>query len=67
MLPAETLWCPALLPLQITGLLSMLRFMAAQQAAGQGEGLPRHVRCIWVARNVGEFRALDAPLLLAAT
>lgn len=51
----------------ITGLLSMLRSMAAQHAAGGAAGLPRRVHCIWVARSAGEFSALDAPLLLAAT
>lgn len=52
---------------QITGLLSMLRSMAAAHAAGAVAGLPRRVRCVWVARCAGEFSSLDAPLLLAAT
>ncbi len=52
---------------QVTGLLSMLRHMAAQYAEGAAAGLPRRVHCVWVARCAGEFGALDAPLLLAAT
>ncbi|KAL4437426.1 hypothetical protein ABPG75_004565 [Micractinium tetrahymenae] len=51
----------------VTGLLSMLRSMAAQHVTGTAAGLPRRVRCIWVVRSAGELSSLDAPLLLAAT
>ncbi|KAI7837696.1 hypothetical protein COHA_008489 [Chlorella ohadii] len=51
----------------VNALLSMLRSIAAQRAAGQHPGLPRRVRCVWAARSVREFHTLDAPLLLAAT
>lgn len=51
----------------ITALLSMLRGLAARRAAGQTAGLPRRVYCVWAARSAGEFKALDAPLLDAAT
>lgn len=50
----------------VTGMLSMLRAMAAQRAAGAAEGLQRRVHCVWTARHMGEFAALDAPLLRAA-
>lgn len=51
----------------MNALLSMLRSIAAQRAAGQHSRLPRRVRCVWAARSVREFHTLDAPLLLAAT
>lgn len=56
--------CPLL---QITSLLSMLRCMAAERAAGRLKGLPAKVVCVWAARSMGEFKALDAALLQATT
>lgn len=54
----------------VTAMLSMLRSMAAQrtqQRSQPGAGLPRRVICVWTARHMSEFLALDAPVLLAAT
>lgn len=52
----------------VTGMLSVLRAVVAQRAAGGADapGLPRRLHCIWTARHMGEFLALDAPLLRAA-
>lgn len=58
----------------VTGMLSVLRALAAERAAAGGAAaaldgavLPRRVVCVWTARHMGEFLALDAPLLAAAT
>ena len=63
----------------VTAMLGMLREMATQRAAAGPAGaaaaadctepdqaLPRRVVCVWTARSMGEFQALDVPLLLAA-
>ena len=52
---------------QITGLLSVLRRMAAERAADAPKGLPSRVVCVWTARKAGEFGILDAALVQAAT
>ncbi|PSC73660.1 Superoxide-generating NADPH oxidase heavy chain subunit B [Micractinium conductrix] len=51
----------------ITGLLSVLRRMAAERAADAPKGLPSRVVCVWTARKAGEFGILDAALVQAAT
>lgn len=51
---------------QVTALLSILRAIAERRAAGQADGLPRRVFCVWAARALGEFKSLDARLLEAA-